>query len=43
MKNLGVGYFSEQNKLPEVEKFIAAAELLESVRTALLGWPGSLF
>jgi 2,5-dichlorohydroquinone reductive dechlorinase len=43
MKNLGVGYFWEQNKLPAVEKFILGAERLESVRTALLGWPGSLF
>lgn len=43
MKNLCVGYFWEHNKLPGVAKFVAAAERLESVRSAVLGWPGSLF
>jgi 2,5-dichlorohydroquinone reductive dechlorinase len=43
MKNLGVGYLWEQNKLPAVERFVAAAERLESVRSAVLEWPGSLF
>jgi len=43
MKNLGAGHFWEHNKLPAVEEFVAAAERLESIRSAVLGWPGSLF
>jgi 2,5-dichlorohydroquinone reductive dechlorinase len=42
MKNLGAGHIWEQNKLPAVERFLAAAERLESVRSSVLEWPGSL-
>jgi 2,5-dichlorohydroquinone reductive dechlorinase len=43
MKNLGAAHIWEQNRLPAVEKFVAAAEALESVRSAVLDWPGSQF
>jgi 2,5-dichlorohydroquinone reductive dechlorinase len=43
MKNLGLGYFWEQNRLPAVDKFVAAAQRLESIGSAVLGWPGSQF
>jgi 2,5-dichlorohydroquinone reductive dechlorinase len=43
MKNLGAAYIWEQNRLPAVQRFVAAAEAIESVRTAVLEWPGSQF
>jgi 2,5-dichlorohydroquinone reductive dechlorinase len=43
MKNLGAHHIWEQNKLPAVQTFVAAAEGLQSVRSAVLEWPGSLF
>lgn len=43
MKNLGAGIMWEQGKLPAVEAFVTAAERLESVRSAVLDWPGSQF
>jgi hypothetical protein len=43
MKNLGAAYLWEQNRLPSVQRFVAAAEGLESVRSAVLEWPGSQF
>jgi 2,5-dichlorohydroquinone reductive dechlorinase len=43
MKNLGAAYIWEQNRLPAVQRFVAAAEGLESVRSAVLHWPGSQF
>jgi 2,5-dichlorohydroquinone reductive dechlorinase len=43
MKNLGAGYLWERRKLPAVEKFLAGAERLASVRSAVLDWPGGQF
>jgi 2,5-dichlorohydroquinone reductive dechlorinase len=43
MKNLGAAYIWEQNQLPAVQRFVAAAEGLASVRSAVLEWPGSQF
>lgn len=43
MKNLGAAYLWEQNRLPSVQRFVAAAEGLDSVRSAVLEWPGSQF
>jgi 2,5-dichlorohydroquinone reductive dechlorinase len=43
MKNLGAAHIWEQNRLPAVQRFVAAAESLESVRSAVLEWPGSQF
>jgi 2,5-dichlorohydroquinone reductive dechlorinase len=43
MKNLGAAYIWEQNRLPAVQRFVAAAESMESVRSAVLEWPGSQF
>jgi 2,5-dichlorohydroquinone reductive dechlorinase len=43
MQNLGAGHIWEQGKLPAVAKFVAAAEGLESVRSAVLAWPGALY
>jgi 2,5-dichlorohydroquinone reductive dechlorinase len=43
MKNLGAAYIWEQNRLPAVQRFVAAAEGLQSVRSAVLDWPGSQF
>jgi len=43
MKNLGAAYLWEQNRLPSVQRFVAAAEGLESVRSAVLEWPSSQF
>jgi 2,5-dichlorohydroquinone reductive dechlorinase len=43
MKNLGAGNIWEQNRLSAVEKFVASAERLESLQSAVLTWPGSMF
>jgi 2,5-dichlorohydroquinone reductive dechlorinase len=43
MKNLGAAHIWEQNRLPAVQRFVAAVESLESIRAALLEWPGSQF
>ena len=43
MKNLGAAYIWERNKLPAVEKFVAAVERLKSVRAAVIDWPGALY
>jgi 2,5-dichlorohydroquinone reductive dechlorinase len=43
MKNLGAAYIWEQNQLSAVQRFVAAAEGLASVRSAVLEWPGSQF
>jgi 2,5-dichlorohydroquinone reductive dechlorinase len=43
MKNLGAGHFWEQDRLPAVARFVSAAEGLESIRSAVLTWPGALF
>jgi 2,5-dichlorohydroquinone reductive dechlorinase len=43
MKNLGAAHIWEQNRLPAVQRFVAAAQGLESVRSAVLDWPGSQF
>jgi 2,5-dichlorohydroquinone reductive dechlorinase len=43
MKNLGAAYIWEQNRMPAVQRFVADAEGLESVRSAVLEWPGSQF
>ena len=42
MKNLGAATFWEGGKLPAVAKLVDAAERLESVRSAVLDWPGAL-
>jgi 2,5-dichlorohydroquinone reductive dechlorinase len=43
MKNLGAAHIWEQNRMPAVQRFVADAEGLESVRSAVLEWPGSQF
>jgi 2,5-dichlorohydroquinone reductive dechlorinase len=43
MQNLGAGHIWEQGKLPAVEKFVAAAAGLESIRSAVLDWSGALY
>jgi 2,5-dichlorohydroquinone reductive dechlorinase len=43
MKNLGAAHIWEQNRMPAVQRFVADAEDLESVRSAVLEWPGSQF
>ncbi len=42
MKNLGAAHIWEQDKLPAVEMFVAAAGDLASIRSAVLDWPGAL-
>jgi 2,5-dichlorohydroquinone reductive dechlorinase len=43
MKNLGTDHLWEHGNLPAVTRFVAAAELLPSIRSAVLTWPGALF
>jgi 2,5-dichlorohydroquinone reductive dechlorinase len=43
MQNLGAGHLWEHGQLPAVEKFVSAAKRLESIRSAVLEWPGSCF
>ncbi len=43
MRNMGASTFWEGGRLPHVERFMAAAEALPSIRSAVLEWPGSQF
>jgi 2,5-dichlorohydroquinone reductive dechlorinase len=43
IKNLGADHLWEKNKLPAVAKFVAAAEQLPSIHSAVLRWPGAVF
>jgi 2,5-dichlorohydroquinone reductive dechlorinase len=43
LKNLGAGSIWERNRLPEVEAFVAEAEQLPCVTSAVLDWPDALF
>jgi 2,5-dichlorohydroquinone reductive dechlorinase len=43
IKNLGAQHIWEQNRLPSVARFVAAAECLPSVQSSVLNWPGALF
>ena len=43
MKNLGAAHIWKNNKLPAVERFVVAVERLESVRAAVITWPGALY
>jgi 2,5-dichlorohydroquinone reductive dechlorinase len=43
IKNLGADHLWEQNKLPAVAKFVAAAQRMPSVQISVLTWPGALF
>ena len=43
MKNLGAGAVWQGGRLPAVERFVASAEGLPSIRSAVLEWPGALY
>jgi 2,5-dichlorohydroquinone reductive dechlorinase len=43
MKNLGAAHIWEQDRLPALQRYVAAAESLESVCSAVLKWPGARF
>ena len=43
MKNLGANQLWENNKLPAVAKYVAAAQELPSVQSAVLAWPDAQF
>ncbi len=42
LKNVGASEFWEGDRLPEVTRFVAAAERLPAIKTAILDWPGAL-
>jgi 2,5-dichlorohydroquinone reductive dechlorinase len=43
MKNLGASTFWENNTRPAVAEFVASAEALHEIRSAILDWPGALY
>ena len=43
LENLGFGSLWDHGKLPRVGRFVATAKTLNSVRTAVLEWPGAQF
>ena len=43
MRNVGVAHFWEGGRLPAVEAYLAAAEALPAIRTAVIDWPGATF
>lgn len=43
MKNTGIAPYWEDGRLPEVERFAAAASALPSIRAGVIDWPGAIF
>jgi 2,5-dichlorohydroquinone reductive dechlorinase len=43
VKNLGTANFWENGRLPNLAKYVSAAEALASLRSAILEWKGALF
>lgn len=43
MKNTGLAPYWEDGRLAEVERFIAAASALPSIRAGVVEWPGAIF